>query len=173
MRRAIVKCLAIAATLAILSGCSGLVPVYGEGSPMAGLRFNFAEPETRTEQIIVQRLAQVFPQPAGPDDPELKVTTYTTGVWGGISNAMAIGRPAGIRVEGRVTIMQDGEEVFTAFRFTDTTYQAGKLTGVDLASKIAAEETAARGTAESLRTAILAGYRPGMTPRTPLQNLPE
>lgn len=150
-------------TLAVLalSGCTSFAPVYGDmagGAPTA--RFNFAPPTNRAEQIILQRLQIAFPGTASPSDPTLTVSARRTGLPSAMSDAMSVASPVQVRVEATVTVTAGSTVVFQATRFTDTAYQGGKLVPTNTASAIGAEETAAESTAESLRAAILAGYRP-------------
>lgn len=151
-----------AALVLALGGCTGLTPVYGDLSAAApgAARFNFAEPGNRTEQIILNRLRTVFPNPAGPDDPVLSVSAGGGGHWTGISDAFEAGRPLGVNVSATVRIMRGDEEVFSAQRTANTSYQSGGVSLADRASSEGALEVAARSVAESLRAAILAGYRP-------------
>lgn len=153
---------AAVATTVLLSGCTSFTPVYEGGSSngLAASRFNFVAPSDHLDQIVLNRLRSVFPDPAGPNDPVLAVTTSTASPWAGYSNAIPAGRPAGIRVTAKVTISQDNVEIFSATRFSDTTYQGGSVSPVDVASSTGAYEVAAKSVAESLRAAILAGYRP-------------
>jgi hypothetical protein len=154
-----------------LSACTSFAPVYGDVSStsVSAARFNFAPPKNRLEQIILNRLDIACPGPANPGDPVLTVTAATTGLAGGLSDAIDVGNPVSTRVEATVTITHGDQVVFTTRRFTDSTYQSGKLTPTDVFSATGAQETAARSTAESLRAAILAGYRPGMTPVAPVR----
>lgn len=146
---------------AVLAGCTSFTPLYG-GSASAGTasaRFNFAAPETRLEQVILNRLKLAFPGPATPADPVLDVTAHASEPQSPLSNAVAAGRPVNVRVEATVTIARDGETLFEAARFSDTSYQGDKLAPTNRASVTTAQETAAGGVAEALRAAILAGYR--------------
>lgn len=165
--------LAIAASVVALalSGCTSFAPVYGDmsGSSISAARFNFAPPTSRLEQVILNRLDIAFPGPANPGDPVLTVTAASTSLPGSLSRSGSIANPVGVRVEATVTITQDDRVLFTTTRFTDTTYQSDKLTPTDLFSAGGALETAARSTAESLRAAMLVGYRPGMTVSAPAQ----
>lgn len=147
-----------------LGGCSSFAPVYGDASAggLANARFNFAPPGNRLEQIILNRLAIAFPGQAGPDDPVLRVAAGGSSKPSSLSNALDVARPVATGVEATVSISQGETVVFSATRFTNTAYQSGKLTPTDALSATGAQETAARSTAESLRAAILAGYRPGM-----------
>lgn len=165
-RRQFVSGLAAGAMMLVLSGCSSFAPVYGDmsSSGMAAARFNFAPPTNRLEQVILNRLAIAFPGPATASDPVLSVSATAGAAAISLSNAVAVGRPIGTQVAATVTISQDRQVVFTADRFTDTAYQSGKLTPTDLQSANGALESAARSTAESLRAAILGGYRPSMVP---------
>lgn len=155
--------LAAGAAAPLLSACSGFAPVYGDASSggIAAARFNFAAPNSRIEQIIINRLKISFPNPAGPQDPTLSVNAGRAGGWTGISNAFPVGRPAGAGVRGTVTITQADVVLFSATRVTQSTYQGGKLTPTDIFSDEGAQEVTAVSTADALRAAILAGYRPG------------
>ena len=77
-----------------------------------------------------------------------------------MSNAMAVASPVGVRGEGTVAITSGGEKLFEAKRFTDSAYQGGKLTPTNTFSAQGEQEATAESTAEALRAAILAGYRP-------------
>lgn len=157
--------LAFAVAAIALSACSSFAPVYGDpaadGANLASARFNYAPPENRLEQIIINRLKVAFPAQASPQDPVLDVTAAAGALPGSLSNAFSVARPANVRVLASVTIQQGDQSAFTATRFSDTSYQGGKLTPVDIASADGAQEAAARNVAEALRAAILAGYRPG------------
>lgn len=146
----------------ILAACTSFAPVYNDRSDfnMEAVRFNFAAPDSRLEQIIFDRLKLAFPAQAGPDDPVLDLAAGTVSLPGSMSNAFAVARPANVRVEATVTITKDDRALFEATRFADSAYQSGKLTPVDIASSAGAQESAARAAAESLRLSILAGYRP-------------
>ncbi|ODT66177.1 MAG: hypothetical protein ABS75_28610 [Pelagibacterium sp. SCN 63-23] len=153
---------------ALLSGCSSFAPVYGDhAGGMAAARFNFAPPSNRHEQLILNRLAVAFPGPATPADPVLRVSAGSSGPGEALSEAYAVARPVNVRVEADVTITQGNLVLFEASRFADTASQSGKLTPVDIASATGAEENAARAVAESLRAAILAGYRPAAVSTPP------
>lgn len=158
------KLLALAATALLasfLTACTSFAPVYGDrsGAGMETVRFNFASPDSRLEQIILDRLKLAFPGEAGPGDPVLDIAVTTSSLPGSQSNAFLVARPANTRVEAALTIARDDAVEFSATRFADTAYQSGKLTPVDIASATGAQETAARSVAEALRAAILAGYR--------------
>lgn len=153
--------LAYAVMAMTLAGCTSFSPVYGDsasGRDMSAVRFHFASPDTHLEQIIFNRLKLAFPGPALPGDPTLDIAASTSTLQGSMSDAYAVARPVNVRVEASVTIVDGGETIFEAARFTDTAYQGGKLTPTDIASAAAARETAAKSTADALRAAILAGY---------------
>lgn len=159
------KFLALAATALLasfLTACTSLAPVYGDrsGTGMESVRFNFASPDSRLEQIVLDRLKLAFPGEAGPDDPVLDISVATSSLPGSQSNAFSVARPVNMRVEATLTLTRNDAIEFTATRFADTAYQSGKLTPVDIASVAGAQETAARSVAEALRAAVLARYRP-------------
>jgi hypothetical protein len=146
-----------------LSACSGFAPVYGTNGAggMSGASFQFAEPTNRTEQIIINRLKVAFPGPASAGDPVLKVSAGQGGQQNSMSKAFAVARPISTEVSGTVTVSQGETVLFTATRVTGTAYQSGKLTLNDFESRKGTQELAAQSTADALRAAILAGYRPG------------
>jgi hypothetical protein len=159
-----VKSLPLAATVllaGVLSACTSFAPVYGDrsGAGMESVRFNFASPDSRLEQIVLDRLKLAFPGAPSPTDPVLDIAVITRAQPGAMSDAFDVARPMNIRVEAAVTISRGDEAVFQADRFADTAYQGGRLVPVNLESKANAEETAARSVAEMLRVAILASYR--------------
>lgn len=146
-----------------LSACSGFAPVYGTNGAggMSTASFQFAEPTNRMEQIIVNRLKVAFPGPASANDPVLKVSAGQGGQQNSMSNAFAVARPTSLEVSGTVTVSQGDTVLFKATRVTGTAYQSGKLTLNELESQKGTQELAAQSTADALRAAILAGYRPG------------
>ena len=150
--------LAAVALLAVtLTACTSFAPVYGGGAGggASALRFNFAPPDNRLEQIILDRLKLAFPGPATAADPTLDIAATASTPSGVMSNAIIVGKPINVRVEAVVTIVRDSTPIFSATRFSDTAYQGEKLTPVDLASRSGALETAARSVAEAVRAAIL------------------
>ncbi|MHA6298284.1 hypothetical protein [Devosia sp. CAU 1758] len=156
--------IAIALTLlGLLAGCTSFAPVYGDRATdgsLASARFNFAPSNSRLEQIILDRLKVAFPGEASPLDPVLDISASAGGLPGSVSNAFSVSRPANIRVTATATISQGGIVLFETTRFSDTSYQTGKLTPVEIASASGTQEAAARSTAEAIRAAILAKYRP-------------
>jgi hypothetical protein len=160
------KKLPLLAATALLAGlvtaCTSFAPVYGDRSATSAqaVRFNFAAPDSRMEQIIFDRLKLAFPGQAGPDDPVLDLVATTDHPPRSISNAYPVARPINVRGQATVTITKGKEVLFEATRFADSAYQSGKLTPTDMASAQGAQENVAEGVAESLRAAILAGYRP-------------
>ncbi|WP_297107252.1 hypothetical protein [uncultured Devosia sp.] len=153
---------AMAPIASLLTACTSFAPVYGDrsGEGMESVRFNFASPDSRLEQIIFDRLKLAFPGEAGPNDPVLDIAASTVSLPGSMSNAFAVARPVNVRVEASVTISRDDRILFEATRFADIAYQSGKLTPVDIASSQGAQEMAARASAESLRLSVLSSYRP-------------
>lgn len=149
----------------VLAGCTSFAPVYGTSAAggIASARFNFLPPGSRIEQLIIDRLKVAFPGEASPQDPTLDIAASVGSYPGSISDAFDVARPANVRVTASVTIARDDAVLFAATRFSDTAYQNGKLTPVDIASSAGAQETAARNAAEAIRAAILSGYRPGVT----------
>ena len=162
MTRRALPVLAAALLAGLLSACTSFAPVYGDrsGSGVDSVRFNFFAPDSRLEQLILNRLKVAFPGQAAPSDPLLDIVTTTASPTGSISDAISVARPSNVRIQSTVTIRNGDQVLFEATRFADTSYQTGKLTPVDMASSQGAQETAAKAVAEALRAAILAGYRP-------------
>jgi len=150
----------------VLASCTSFAPVYGShaGSGMAAARFNFAPPGSRLEQLVINRLKLAFPAPATEADPVLDVSVSIGSPPGVRSSAFAMATPSRIRVYGVVTVAQGKTTVFEATRFVDTAYQSGKLTLAQIEISTGTQESAAISLADSIRAAILAGYRPGMLP---------
>lgn len=164
-RRQVLSVLAAGSLAAFTSGCSTFSPVYGNASPSgaSAIRFRFAAPTSRIEQLVLNRLKLAFPEAATTSDPILSVSASSSSPAGALSDAFDVARPVNRRVEATISISLDGKTLFTATRFSDTSYQAGgKLTPANALSSEGAEETAARSVAEALRLAILAGYGQGL-----------
>lgn len=163
MTNKFLRLIACVAVLAGLSACSSFAPVYGERSDDAlrSARFNFGEPSTRVEQIIINRLKIAFPGDAEPEDPILDVTATVTGLPAPISSAFSAARPVNIRVQAEVTIVRDDETLLSETRFADSSYQGGKLTPTDIYSRAGLEERVAEAVAEALRAALIARLTAG------------
>lgn len=162
----LLRALALAAFAMLPGACTSFAPVYGgaSGTGVESVRFNFAPPDSRLEQVVLDRLKIAFPGTPSSADPVLDVNVSTTTLPGSLSNALSVSKPVNIRVSGSVSIAQGGETLFMANRFSDTAYQADRLTPVDIFTRSGTQESAAAALAESLRTAILAGYRPAPLP---------
>jgi hypothetical protein len=150
----------------VLTACTSFAPVYGDRSTtgISAARFNFAPPNNRLEQVILNRLKLAFPGEAGPGDPLLDIAAGTSSLPRSMSDTFDVSRPANFRLTATVTITQAEKTLFTASRFNDSAYQGGRLTPVDIETANGARESAARSVAESLRAAILAGYVPPAGP---------
>ncbi len=146
----------------VLAACSSFAPVYGSRTESAAssIRFNYADPDDRLEQLVLNRLSVAFPARATAADPILDIAVSVRSLAAPLSDSFAVAIPARIRVQAVVTITQGDEIVFEALRFVDTAYQTGKLASADISASQGAQESAARSVAESVRAAILAGYRP-------------
>lgn len=154
----LLKAFGVLAVLSVLSACSSFTPVYADrsGDALRSVRFNFAEPSSRLEQIILNRLKLAFPGQATPGDPTLDVDASVISLPSSMSTAFAVARPVNIRVQAVASIARNDEVVLEETRFVDTSYQGGKLTPTDLFSKSGAEEQAAEAVAAALEAAIVA-----------------
>jgi hypothetical protein len=161
----VVKSVTLVLVSVALAACSSFVPVYGDrsGANMQTVRFNFTAPDSRLEQIIIDRLKLVFPAEASPQDPVLDIVATLAGGAGSASNAFPVSRPSNFRVQATVTIVQDDALLFSETRFADSGFQGNKLTPTDLFSSAGAQESAARAVADSIRAAIISTYVPGRT----------
>lgn len=158
----VMKSVALFVVAAALVACSSFVPVYGDRTEtsMETVRFNFAAPDNRLEQIIIDRLKLVFPAKALPQDPVLDIVATLAGGGGSASSAFSVARPSNFRVQATVTIVQVDALLFNETRFVDSGFQGSKLTPTDLLSSTGAQESAARAVADSIRAAIISTYVP-------------
>lgn len=142
-----------------LSGCTSLTPVYGgaRGVEIASLRFQYAEPTNRMEQIIYNELKLSFPASPDAGAPMLVVVASASSPKGALSNAISVGRQTASRVTATLTI-GEGEDAYSVTRYNDAAYQSGALVLSEQVAAAEAEEIAARSTAAALRAAILATY---------------
>jgi hypothetical protein len=150
----------------LLSACASFTPVYGDRTPsgISAARFNFAPPDSRLEQLVLNRLKIAFPGPANDADPVLDVALSVRSLSSGLSTSFDAATPARIRVDATVRVIRGDDVLFEVTRSSDTAYQGGKLTPTAIAASAGAQETAALSVAESLRVALLAGYRPTTLP---------
>ena len=164
-RLKVLQVLLFAAMAVALAACTSFAPVYGSrtDSAVANIRFNYANPDDRLEQLVFNRLRVAFPASATASDPMLDIAVSVSSLSAPLSDSFATARPARIRVQAVVTITQGGQVLFEALRFVDTAYQTGKLTPAGISASLGAQESAAMSVAESVRAAILAGYRPTVT----------
>lgn len=168
-RRKFLPILAIGLLSTALAACTSFTPVYGDrtGGGVEAIRLNFATPSNRVEQLIMNRLKVAFPGQPGPNDPVLDIGASVTTLPGSQSDAYSVARPTNIRLEAALSIVgADGELLFQATRFVDTSYTTGGLASVNINANTGTQESAARSVAESLRAAILVGYRPSTAART-------
>lgn len=158
-RNTLVSLVLLAPMLAV-AGCTGLTPVYSDAAmAQKTFAFNFAKPNSRLEQVAYQELALRFPN-AAPDAPTLSVSV---GVGSRLLTRSASANPLTSYeavASGTATIADaQGKTLFTASRTASTNFQTNGQVFADTEAYKSASEQATRELAESLRLAILAGYK--------------
>jgi LPS-assembly lipoprotein len=153
-----VRSFALAALLPclLLTGCSGLRPVYGgAGLAESELAFAYAEPESRLEQIIVQDLMLRLGSSDDADAPRLRVVAEAsnrkltrTGTTRPVTHHEAT-------VEADYTVLLDDEVVLSGSRRASASYTTSDQVLADDAALKDALERAAHEVAETIRLSIL------------------
>jgi len=158
-RNALVSLAFLAPTLA-LAGCTSFAPVYSDvAMAEAKYAFNFAKPVSRLDQIAYQELALRFPG-GTLDSPTLTVSIGASSR--GLTRSATVNPVTNYEAiaNGTATITDaSGKKLFSATRSASTGYQTNGQVFADTEAFRSASEQAARDVAESLRLAILAGYK--------------
>lgn len=146
---------------ALLSGCAGLTPLYGEsGIEAERIDLAYAAPETRLEQIIYQTLALRLGDTRAPEAPLVTVSASQA------SRALTSGsvvtpseqREMVVNAEVKVTD-SNGRIVFSARRSASALYSAGPQSLANQSAEIEAAERAAKALAETIRLTLLAALQ--------------
>ena len=144
-----------------LAGCTSFAPVYSDAAMSeAKFAFNYAKPSSRLEQVAYQELSLRFPEARRADAPTLAVSISAGGR--GLTRSASVNPVTNYEASasGTVTITDaSGKKLFAATRNASTGYQTNGQVFADTEAFRAASEQAARDVAESLRLAILAGYK--------------
>lgn len=149
-------------SVAVVSGCSGLRPVYGSGSlaaqPMLDLAF--AKPNSRLEQVVYEELSLRFGESNADTAPLASVRITQSVASSAMSRTENLRKPVEITVTVALTITpRDGSgEAVTFTRRATANYTRSAQVISDNAAAAEAAERAAKAAAESLRLAILAEY---------------
>lgn len=158
-RNTLVSLVLLAPMLAV-AGCTGLTPVYSDAAmAQKTFAFNFAKPNSRLDQVAYQELASRFPN-AAPDAPTLAVSISAGGrqLTRSATDNPVTNSEAG--AYGTLTITDaQGKQLFVASRNASSSYQTNGQVFADTEAYKAATEQATRAVAESLRLAVLAGYK--------------
>jgi hypothetical protein len=141
-----------------LAGCT-LTPVYSDAvATQQKLRFSYAEPSTRLQQIVYQDLALRFGADAGADAPHLRVAVSQGGRGLTLSANPAPVEQAEAIVNGTATVIAPGgETLLTVSRSASAGYETNGQVFADREARIEAAERATHELAESLRLALIAG----------------
>jgi hypothetical protein len=144
------------AVVALLAGCTGLRPVYGDyGGVQGGLAFSYAEPASRVDQIIIQALRLRLGKSTDPDAPRITISAYPAGRQLNRSN---VGRPLNeheVVVTASYRVESGGAVVASGTRSASAQYARNSQVLADDAAFNNAIERAAREVAETVRLSIL------------------
>ena len=150
--------LALAMTSALgLSACAGLTPVYGErGLAAERVAFQYADPQTRLEQVIYQDLVLRLGRSVDPASPLVRITTRTGDRKLTRSD---VRRPSDAR-QATVTatievVSADGRQLLRTTRSAAAPYMTNSQALAASEAEIAAYEQAARALAETIRLTLL------------------
>lgn len=141
-----------------LAGCT-VTPVYSDAAAVQQkLRFSYAEPTTRLQQIVYQDLALRFGGDAGAGAPRLSVTVSPSGRGLTLSANPAPVTQAEATVSGTATVVApDGTVLLSVRRTASAGYETNGQVFADREARAEAAERATHELAESLRLALLAG----------------
>jgi len=152
----------ILGTASVVSGCS-FQPVYGDHDPRSqmSLAFDFAAPNSRTEQIIYEELSFRFSQTKGPNTPRMTVTASTSAASQLLTKTPGLGdkfTPAEVTVTATATVTYESMVIFKETRFATAQYTGTSAILADATAVRDAEDRAAKSVAESLRLVIMAKF---------------
>lgn len=141
-----------------LTGCSSLRPVYGETGLIAErLQFNYAEPSSRLEQIIIQDLALRLGSGSNPDAPVIRISAA---VGERALTRTGVSKPAThyeIAVQATFTVTTaSGETLISGTRRATASFTLNGQVLADEAARKDATERAGHEVAETIRLSILA-----------------
>ena len=142
-----------------LAGCSGFRPVYGTtGITSERLAFNYGDPDSRLEQIIIKELELRLGKGGDPGAPVVRVTASAA--------ARALTRTAVVKprtqyemtVSATYTVTSaDGDLLLSGSRRATASYETVGQVLADEAAAKDATERAGRTVADTIRLAILGG----------------
>jgi hypothetical protein len=159
--RRLLSGLALAASVsvaAVLSGCTGFTPVYGEhGVASSRMALSYAAPNSRLEQIIYQDLALRLGKSSAPDAPRLSVTTHES------FRDLTSNSVATALVQRQATVVADitlsapdGRVLFSGQRVASADYTGNAQVLASEAARRDASERAAHSLADTIRLTLLA-----------------
>lgn len=152
--RAAALALAVSAPVA-LAGCT-LTPVYGDpAAARSNLALNYAEPETRLEQVVYQTLS------ARLNSTDTSAPVFSASVSAGASRlgVSEISSPLTdylVTATINYTVTQNGTTLASGRRTGTASYQTTGQYVADDAARANAQEQAARAAAETVRLALIA-----------------
>jgi LPS-assembly lipoprotein len=155
--RAGLVALALVTPLA-LAGCGSFRPVYGEaGVVQQKLAFNYAKPNSRLEQIIIQELALRLGK--ATDREDAPVVRISAAAGGRALTSTGVTKPATqheMSVTASYAVVVDGKVVLQGSRKASASYATVGQVLADEAAAKDAQERAAREVAQTIRLSILA-----------------
>jgi LPS-assembly lipoprotein len=157
-RRRVAAALGLFAVTVVLAGCS-FTPVYGPGSIAADLGFSYAEPDTRTQQIVYQDLMASFTGPPSAGFVAIAITATTRAVSRTASGSLFTGRQKVLSAKVSVTDGADAANVLFSDAFeTSATFETSGQVLADRAAEADAETRAAHALAQTIRLAFLGAF---------------
>ena len=140
-----------------LAGCSGFTPVYGErGIATERQAFQYAEPQSRLDQVIYQELVLRLGRSTDPSRPVVKITTSTKHRELTRSD---VDRPSEAReavVTAQIEVTRaDGTVLLETTRSAAASYMTDSQALASSEAEKAAYEQAAKSLAETIRLTLL------------------
>ncbi|MBN9309494.1 LPS assembly lipoprotein LptE [Devosia sp.] len=140
-----------------LSACSGFTPVYGErGIAIERQAFQYAEPQTRLDQVIYQELVLRLGRSTDPGRPTVKITTSTRHRELTRSD---VARPSEAReavVTAQIEVTRaDGTVLLKTTRSAAASYMTDSQALAVSEAEKAAYEQAAKSLADTIRLTLL------------------
>jgi hypothetical protein len=141
----------------LLTGCSGLTPVYGEhGLTQQRFELAYSEPASRLDQIVIQDLALKLGKSDSDDAPLVTISTSPGAI--GLTRT-SVSKPR-TEYEAQVTVsytlVADGAIIGSGSRRGTAGYATVGQVLADDAAYHDALERAARAAAETVRLSLLA-----------------
>jgi LPS-assembly lipoprotein len=148
-------------TAGVLSGCTGLTPVYGDrDTSQRALPMSFATPNSELEQVVYQDLIRKFGTSDNPNAPQISVKVSVASRPAGQSATPDPALPQLLTATGFLQITRNGDKMLTTSRQATATYTANSQIIGDSTAYTGAAQQAAHALADTLELTILAALSP-------------